>query len=70
MIVNYHLLAYQQASIKKLIAVGHIISNIMHVFGLSLTLQFLNEKNYPKSFTPKALQTPTSREFLHIFNVS
>lgn len=31
-------------------------------------IAFLSEHNYPKSYTPRALQTPTSKEFLYIFN--
>ena len=35
-----------------------------------LIFQFLTENNFPKSMTVKGLQSPTCRDFLHIFNVS
>ena len=35
-----------------------------------ILLQFLSDKNYPKILTPRALQTPSTKEFLHILNVS
>lgn len=35
-----------------------------------ILLQFLSDKNYPKMLTPRALQTPSTKEFLHILNVS
>ena len=35
-----------------------------------IPLQFLSDKNYPKVLTPMALQNPSTKEFLHILNVS
>lgn len=49
------------------------VQYLMHVcvcYVVVILLQFLSDKNYPKMLTPRALQTPSTKEFLHILNVS
>ena len=57
-------LLYNWTEKNQLVFSRNVLTLVLLVF------QFLTYRNYPKTFTPKALQTPTSRDFFHIFNVS
>ena len=41
-----------------------------YIYYVFLWKQFLIERNYPRDVKPKSLQTPSTKEFLYILNVS